>query len=223
MPATSPQPAPLPVTPGWHRAAGGGGGARGSVLHHPDPLPTLRRPSAASGPRWGPRHPWVLRRQLRGRCAPVPRVPGGVQGCPCPCGTPVLAPGVPRSAVELRPGGVPVLGRGGNRSGQGSEAGAAPGEVAAAPGGRVRGGARRGCPVPEPSGRRWGQPGWGGRGQRTVPSGTRGSRYRGPGRERVPLPGVRPNREEWDSARKGVPGVRLCRGTEQVPVPAAQG
>lgn len=234
VPAISPRPAPLPVTPGWHRGCGGGAaGGPGP----PDPLPTLHRPTPHLLPSPGPSAPLGASPGALGvRGGGTASAPGGARsrGGPVPTGSPV--PGGARSQPRGCPGprGSPVPGvllsrsaEGPSRAGQrgGALAGAAPGDVAAAaaaPGGRVRGGARRGCPEPEPSGRRWGQPGRGGCGQRTVPIGTQGSRYRGLGQERVPVPGVEPSRGDRVSVREGVPGTGLRQGTEQVPVPTAQ-
>lgn len=64
--------------------------------------------------------------------------------------------------------------------------------------------------------RQVGQPGRVGCGQRSVPAGTQGSRYRGLGQERVPVPRVGPKRGDRGSARKRVPRA------EQVLVPVAQ-
>lgn len=171
VPAISPQPAPLPVTPGWHRGCGeAGGGSGGSRLPPNPPVPV-----AASCPGRGP--------GALGCCVgghgpgPSPGPSAGPGGAPLleePMS--LLEPGACSGAARSHPrryldpwrGPVPVpvrrcsgAGARRGRPGQGSPAGAAPGDVAAAAAaaeGRVRGGARRGCPAPKASGHGGGSP-----------------------------------------------------------------
>lgn len=233
VPAISPQPAPLPVTPGWHRGCGeaGGGGSGGSRLPPNPPVPV-----AASCPGRGPQSPWALCRELWGAASgdtvplpvpvpvPVPGVPRSWRS-PCPCWSPVPVPEQPGPILggtwipggarsRSRSGGAPVPGRGGAGRGRAARRGRPRGMWPPLPP-LPRAGSEAGPEGAAQLRRRAATVGAARPGRLRAAHGAdqhQGSRYRGLGQERGRGPWVGPNRGDRGSARERVPVAGLCQG-----------